>query len=185
MTYILASVRLRLPVGSSLFKTSNKVSLVSVILWALCAKPAISQNIGWTSGSSLSRSDFPCQENVKVVTFQNSPEYSLENAYLSLKAAWLSHNKNKDDKLAQLKIWGFERMQELPSDDFGSRGYIADHGDFIMVAFRGTESKKDFASNTLFYQSEAPSFLGVKGAWMHKGMKSDVSHSHALLAPFH
>ncbi|MEI8027834.1 MAG: lipase family protein [Pseudomonadota bacterium] len=188
MTYFLAHVRSRLPVGCSIFPTRNKVSLVSAILLALCAKPAISQANGWTSRANLSTSDFPCQDDLKVVSFQNSPEYTVENAYLSLKAAWLSHNKNTDEKLAQLKNWGFERMQDLPSDDFGSRGYIADHGDYIMVAFRGTESKKDFASNTLFYQSEAPSYLGAKGAWMHKGMKSIYNQLrpsvHKIMADF-
>ncbi len=188
MTYILASVRPRLPVDSSLFKTRNIINLLSAILLALCAKTAISQGISWNSRANLSTSDFPCQEDLKVVTFQNSPEYTVENAYLSLKAAWLSHNKNSDYKLAQLKSWGFEKMQELPSDGFGSRGYIADHGDYIMVAFRGTESKKDFASNTLFYQSEAPSYLGAKGAWMHKGMKSTYNQLrptlHRVMADF-
>jgi len=129
----------------------------------------------WSTEDNLATSDFPCQDNLNPVKFENVPEFSLENAYLSLNAAWLSYNKSEAFKISQLRSWGFERMRELPADGLGTRGYIADHGDYLVIAFRGTDSKKDFTSNALFYQTQAPRYLGAKGAWMHKGMKSMYS----------
>ncbi len=176
MTCFLAKVHSRDHAGLSVFSKRKRACFVAAYLLTLLAKPAYSQRVDWSSQDNLLTSEFPCQENLKIVTFQNSPEYRVENAYLAVHAAWLTYNKNREFKVSQLKSWGFERMQDLPADDSGARGYIADHGDYILVAFRGTESKKDFASNALFYQEEAPSYLGAKGAWMHSGMKGIYNH---------
>lgn len=129
----------------------------------------------WSTLGNLPTSEIPCSDNLSPVHFQNTDSYSLENAYLSLNASWLSHNRSLENKHAQLLNWGFKRFKELPSEDFGTRGYVADHGEFILIAFRGTESRKDLFSNALFYQSEAPKYLGAKGAWMHQGMKNIYS----------
>ena len=149
--------------------------------WLFISTFAFSNNIPWTSAELLPSTFLPCQENAKIATFHQVSSFDFENASLFLAASWLAHRPSEYDRSLQLKSWGFEQARDLPRDKSGARGYLADHGDFLLLVFRGSESKEDYKSNAAFYQSPAPDFLKVPGGWIHDGIKTTYRQLRAEL----
>jgi len=137
--------------------------------------------IPWTSAELLPSSNLPCQDNTKPASFHQTASFEMENASLFLAASWIAHRLSESDRTRQLRSWGFNRARDLPKDESGARGYIADHGDYLLIVFRGSESATDYKSNSAFYQSPAPDYLKVPGGWIHDGMKATYNRFREVL----
>jgi len=63
---------------------------------------------------------------------------------------------------AQLKRWGFETVRWIEDSLTDTQAVVAAHGDHVVLAFRGTEGRKDFLTDLLF--RKLPFQAGLAGA---------------------
>ena len=120
----------------------------------------------WSTQSLLY--DIPCHDQIPDYHFTFSSAFSRENALLLLISAWLGHAKDPELIKEQLAAWGFQHVWLLGRDAKGVKGYIAEHRDFILLAFRGTESKGDNLADSFFATSPAED-IGIQGR-IHLGL---------------
>jgi hypothetical protein len=117
-------------------------------------------------------------ENIVVDNFKCIPnavsvfdeKESSANHYMSIISAWLSHERTPEKRVKQLKAWGFKKSFDIGKDGYGHRGFIAEHDNFILASFRGTQTRNDYVSNAMFYQAKFHKDLGIEGAKVHRGM---------------
>lgn len=114
---------------------------------------------------------FKCLPSNGDVSFElESQLMNYENIYMTLLASWLAHETLPEYRLKQLRNWGFYKHFDLLKDGYGHRGYVAIHNDFVLLAFRGTESRKDYISNALFFQTNFSKEMKKSNSFIHKGM---------------
>ena len=85
----------------------------------------------------------------------NITQYSLHNAYWLAKASQLAYSMTSEDNptpdrhkiLAELKSWsnGFEHVEVF--DRNSTQSFVAQHEDFIIASFRGSDQWQDWLDN--------------------------------------
>ena len=120
----------------------------------------------WTTKSMLD--DIPCHDQIPEYAFTLDPRFSKQNALILLIASWLGHSTSPQRIEEQLAAWGFEHVWFLGKDVAGVKGYIAEHRDFFLLSFRGTESRADSFADSFFSTIPAHD-LGVAGS-VHMGL---------------
>jgi triacylglycerol lipase len=116
-----------------------------------------------------------CHRTVPAFAFQLTAEFSPQQAYLMLLAAFLSHADAARIE-QQLARWGFGHYRLFGRDSLGAYGYAAEHERFALIAFRGTETVLGGQRNTELLLQPADS-LGISGN-VHSGYQ-------ALIGSFH
>ena len=87
-------------------------------------------------------------------SFQNTSVYSHKNQLLMTMAATISGWKKKERIDKQMTAWGaksYELFGKNKKDQH--RGFAADMGDYILLAFRGTSDVKEFFLDLSFIQT--------------------------------
>ncbi len=82
------------------------------------------------------------------LSFELVPEFSTNNAYLLLLTSLLVEQPPGVAKEQFLK-WGFQEVKVYNNWLFGTRAYIAEHNDFVLVSFRGTKTPGEYLSNAM------------------------------------
>ena len=112
--------------------------------------------------------DIPCHDALPEYHFTLTEEFSPQNALILMISSWLGHSEDRELIQEQLRQWGFSRIWLLGIDDKGAAGYIAEHRDFFLLSFRGTESDADLIGNSFFWASAADK-IGIPGR-IHAGL---------------
>lgn len=142
-----------------------KTSLLALIIMT----PSISKGQASFSSNNIVVDNFKCTPDQNI-NFNLESLDSTGNLYLTLLSSWLAHEKEPSNRKKQLEAWGFERHINILKDGYGHRGYLAETKDYTLISFRGTQTKDDYISNALFYQTDFSKELGIEGAKTHRGM---------------
>ncbi|MBM3382903.1 MAG: lipase family protein [Betaproteobacteria bacterium] len=96
----------------------------------------------WTT-QRFSKSDLPCLPLSKEKVFRIGQHSSPDNAYMMMAASYLAYSFWPGKRMRILSSWGFSNIQLFDDSASSTNGYWAEHTDFILIAFRGTQEPTD------------------------------------------
>jgi hypothetical protein len=146
----------------------------------LAAREGTAKNLvaGWQVHDTL-LTDIPCLSELPDTPFELTAAFKRENALILSISSWLSHSEDEELIKTQLMAWGFEDILLMGRDNKGIKGFVAEHPQVLLAAFRGTESLGDVFDDAMF-QTASAGELKMPGR-VHFGMRH---HYRKLAADF-
>ncbi len=92
--------------------------------------------------------------------------FSKKNAYGLGRASQLAYKDGEDVK-TKIDSWGFPEFEIFDNND--TQAFIAGNNDMLLLAFRGTESMKDWMTDANF------DLIGGPGGKVHEGFSTALS----------
>ncbi|MCG8671826.1 MAG: lipase family protein [Pseudomonadales bacterium] len=121
-------------------------------------------------------------ETLPDVFFSLGDAFNVDNAYLLLLVSWFVEQFEPEQVSQQFKQWGFIDIEVWNNWDVGTRAFVAEHQDFVLVSYRGTSTPTEVLSNAIFttanvdlYQINGEQSKAHRGIWEeHERVRSSV-----------
>jgi hypothetical protein len=102
--------------------------------------------IKWTS-TSFTSADLPCDLPEVPANFDLKQSRSADNAYLLMSASHLAYRFWPGRRERILRKWGFSHQQIFDDPQTSTNGFWAEHGEFVLTVFRGTQEPADLVTD--------------------------------------
>jgi hypothetical protein len=168
----------------------NKTKLLSTLAALAASAPQIGSgspsapqaSAQWSS-RLFSESDLPCKPPETPAVFDLRRIKSTDNAYLLMSASHLAYRFWPGRRERILRQWGFTHFQVFDDPDTSTNGFWAEHGDFILTVFRGTQEPTDLFTDVNVDLDVPPPDWQTKGR-VHRGfLNASLSvQKHLLMA---
>jgi len=139
---------------------------LGILLSVLLPLPVFAQSAPWNSASLPL--ELPCNEAIPPMSFELSPQYRLENAFMLLGASALAEVMDRKAILQGIQHWGLADGKLIGRPKRGSFGFLAADPNFHLLSFRGTNSFGEAFANSFFLTTSFES-IGFAG-FGHRGM---------------
>lgn len=103
---------------------------------------------------AVSAADVGCAKDAPEVFFTLKGGFNIDNAYLLLLAS-LTTEQDIPVAKSQFEKWGFMGVEVWEHKLLGMRAYVAEHDEFVLVAYRGTSNPAEYLSNAMFTTTDA------------------------------
>jgi hypothetical protein len=137
--------------SNSLFKIRLSVISASAAAFLInfewpARKESNSTPSAWNS-DSFSFGQLPClpMREAKIFRAQN-PQHP-DNPYMLMAAAHAAYRFWPGKQARILRSWGFKVVQSFNKNSSSTNGFTAEHDDFLLLAFRGTQEPGDLATD--------------------------------------
>jgi hypothetical protein len=100
----------------------------------------------WTT-QRFGKSDLPCLPLQKDKAFTIEQRTSTDNAYMMMAASYLAYSFWPGKRKRILTSWGFSNIQLFDDSQSSTNGYWAEHKNFVLLAFRGTQEPTDLITD--------------------------------------
>lgn len=159
---------------------SKKMLTYSALLLAIClvavasnAQPELQKDSTWST-RRFANDDLPCLPTEQFRAFTLHNRATPDNAYMMMAASYLAYSFWPGKRQRILATWGFSDLEIFDDAQSSTNGYSAEHTDFFLIAFRGTQEPGDILTDisvTLepFLSSEKHSLL------VHRGFKTGAN----------
>lgn len=121
----------------------------------------------WSS-ETFAKGDLPCDRPTVPARFDVLQGRTPENAYLLMAASHLAYRFWPGRRERILNQWGFSNFHLFDDTRTSTNGFWAEHGQFVLVVFRGTQEPKDLLTDVSVSLVEAPAEWKTPGR-LHRG----------------
>ena len=152
---------------------------LSLILWTLAQEPlaALSStdeihkpSQPWTT-QLFGENDIPCLPVSQQKSFSIDNLSSLDNTYLMMAASYVAYSFWPGKRQRILSSWGFNNIHIFDALKSSPNGFWAEHKDFVLIAFRGTQEPMDLFTDIDVTLEPAFEESG-KNILVHSGFRS-------------
>ena len=131
------------------------------------SKESLPSRSQWSS-HSFKTSDLPCELPERPARFDLTQLRTADNAYLLMSASHLAYRFWPGRRERILRQWGFTHHQFFDDPDTSTNGFWAEHGEFVLTVFRGTQEPTDLFTDVNVSLESPPEDWKMKGA-VHRG----------------
>ncbi|MEY4064591.1 MAG: hypothetical protein RIR26_799 [Pseudomonadota bacterium] len=123
----------------------------------------------WNS-EAFSIGQVPCLPSGKSKTFHPEDKNFPDNPYMLMAAAHAAYRFWPGKQNRILRSWGFTQIQSFNQTSTSTNGFAAEHNDFFLLAFRGTQEPSDLITDftVTLSPAESPSAASER---VHLGFK--------------
>lgn len=121
----------------------------------------------WTS-NNFSESDLPCGVPTTHTQFSIDDRRTAENAYMLMAANHLAYRFWPGRRERILRQWGFSNFEFFDNSRTSTNGLWAEHKDFVLLVFRGTQEPTDLVTDANVTLDPPPSEWNIEGR-LHRG----------------
>lgn len=141
----------RIQMSKSLFKT--RISVISASAAALlinfewpAGKKSTEIPSAWNS-ESFSFGQLPCLPMREAKIFRAHTPHHPDNPYMLMAAAHAAYRFWPGKQARILRSWGFKVVQSFNQNFTSTNGFAAEHDEFFLLAFRGTQEPGDLVTD--------------------------------------
>lgn len=121
----------------------------------------------WTT-KNFRESDLPCGIPTTPAKFSIEDKRTAENAYMLMAANHLAYRFWPGRRERILRQWGFTNFEFFDNSRTSTNGLWAEHKDFVLLVFRGTQEPTDFFTDANVTLDPPPSEWNIEGR-LHRG----------------
>ena len=161
-------------------RTHTKTLIYSALLIAVCfaadasnTRPEFQKDSIWST-RRFTNDDLPCLPTQQSRTFTLHNRATQDNAYMMMAASYLAYSFWPGKRQRILSAWGFSDFEIFDDAQSSTNGYWAEHTDFLLIAFRGTQEPGDILTDI---SVTLEPFLSVEknSLLVHRGFKTGAN----------